>query len=131
MTVRPEVEQAAAVILSARRYLPMGDAHLTAAAAVLEDAGVWAPGDVAKRPALPPVELALIGRFSANNRPRTLYRLVIDGQEIGTAAQFDSRPSAPWSLTIPNHCANLAQASRADVLATVHRVLTTGQIWES
>jgi hypothetical protein len=131
MTNRPEVEQAAALILSARRYIPMGEPHLTAAAAVLDAAGVWAPGDVAERPALPPVEFALIGRFCANNRPRTLYRIVIDGREIGTAAQYDYRPSAPWSLTMPSHCANLAHASRADVIASVHRILTTGQIWES
>jgi hypothetical protein len=127
MTARTEVQQAAAFLLSARRYIPMGDAHLTAAAAVLEAAGVWAPGEVAERPALPPVELELVGRFSANNRARTVYSLVIDGREIGTASQFDNRPTAPWSLTVPGYCANLAHGDRAAVLRTV-RLILTGQM---
>lgn len=127
MTARPEVIEAATYLLSARRYLPTGDAHLTAAAAVLEAAGIWAPGEVAERPALPPIELEMVGRFCANDRARTVYRLVIDGREIGTAAQFDNQPTAPWTLTVPGYCANRVHQSRAEILRTV-RLLLTGQL---
>jgi hypothetical protein len=127
MTARSEVQAAAAYLLSARRYIPTGDASLATAAAVLDAAGVWSPGEVAERPPLPPVELVLVGRFCANGRARTLYRIVIDGREIGTAAQFDNRPTAPWSLTVRGYCANRAHESRAAVLRTV-RLLLTGQM---
>lgn len=127
MTGRTEIQEAATFLLSARRYLPADDPSLTAAASVLSAAGVWAPGDVAERPAPLPVELVLVGRFNANGRSRTLYRLVIDGREIGTAAQYDHRPTAPWSLTVHGYCANLAHESRTTVLSAVQRFLS-GQI---
>jgi hypothetical protein len=123
MTTRPDVQQAATYLLSAHQYIPIGDADLTAAA-VLDAAGVWSPGEVAERPALPPVELELVGRFCANNRPRTVYRIVLDGREVGTAARYDNRPTAPWSLTMPGFCANRSHESRAAVLRTVRLVLT-------
>ena len=81
-----------------------------------------------QRRALPTAELVLIGVFSANQRRRTVYRIELEGREIGTAIE---RPDdlKPWRLTLPGHCANFAHYSRADLLATVARTLSTGSIW--
>jgi hypothetical protein len=83
-----------------------------------------------RRP-LPPIELELAGVFSANGRRRTRYNVVVDGVEVGTAIDRTDIAALPWRLTMPGHCGNLGHISRDALLATVRRVLTTGQVWES
>ena len=75
------------------------------------------------------VDLELTNVFSAGGRRRTVYRVVADGQEVGTAIERDDQPLKPWRLTMPNHCGNIVKASREDLVATVARVLSTGAIW--
>jgi hypothetical protein len=50
---------------------------------------------------------------------RTTYRVLADGQRVGTAAELATDHVAPWRLTLPGHCANLRRSSRETVLATV------------
>lgn len=120
---RPEA--AAEFILGARRYLPVGHPHLAAAADAL--AGIWSPGELADRPDLPPVELELLGVFSSNGRRRLVHRITVEGQEVGTAAEWPDRDE--WRLSVPGHCANLRQSDRSALLATVARILSTGSLW--
>lgn len=117
------LEDAAAFVLSARRYLPMGDAHLTAAAATLEAAGIFSPGEVADRPELPPIRLEVKEVFSANGLPRTSFRIMVEGQEVGTAIERMDGPELPWRLTMFGHCGNVGHRSKAALVATVSRIL--------
>jgi hypothetical protein len=50
---------------------------------------------------------------------RTTYRVLADGERVGTAAELAHDHAAPWRLTVPGHCANLRRSSRETVLATV------------
>jgi hypothetical protein len=75
------------------------------------------------------VDLELTCVFSANGRRRTVYRIVADGQEVGTAIERADQPLKPWRLTLPGHCGNIARPSREELVATVARVLSTGAIW--
>ena len=50
---------------------------------------------------------------------RTMYRILADGERVGTAAELATDRDAPWRLTVPGHCANLRRSSRETVLATV------------
>ena len=81
-----------------------------------------------QRRALPSAELVLRGTFTASNRTRLVYRIEVEGREIGTAIE---RPDdlKPWRLTMPGHCGNLAYYTRADLLAVVARILSSGSIW--
>src|SRR4051812_49348422 len=51
----------------------------------LAAAGVFAPGEVADRRPLPPVEFHLVGKFSSAGRDRIVYRIVVGGREVGIA----------------------------------------------
>lgn len=131
-----EIEAAATLILSARSYIPMGQPHpLALAAAALNNADIWAPGEIAHRPELPPVELIPMAHRGVRIRGReptesTAYLVVVGGVEVGIATECPSDVAAPWRLSIPGHCFNLARSSRCILRATVARILTTGQIWE-
>jgi hypothetical protein len=50
---------------------------------------------------------------------RTTYRILADGERVGTATELATDQDASWRLTIPGHCANLRRSSRETVLATV------------
>ena len=50
---------------------------------------------------------------------RTTYRVLADGQRVGTATELATDQDTPWRLTVPGHCANLSRSSRETVLATV------------
>lgn len=80
-----------------------------------------------RRP-LPSAELVLRGTFTASNRKRFVYRVEVEGREVGTAIE---RPDdlKPWRLTMPGHCGNLAYHTRSELLAVVGRILSSGSIW--
>jgi hypothetical protein len=84
-----------------------------------------------QRRALPLIDLELVGVFSANGRRRICYRIIMDGEEVGTAIERPDQTAKPWRLTMPGACGNLGHISRDALLATVRRVLVTGQVWES
>jgi hypothetical protein len=50
---------------------------------------------------------------------RTTYRVLADGERVGTAIELTRDRVAPWRLTVPGHCANMRRSSRETVLATV------------
>jgi hypothetical protein len=81
-----------------------------------------------RRP-LSPVELILIGVFLAGDRRRTVYRIEVEGREVGTATERADKPLTPWRLTMPGHCSNLVQPSRDELMDAVARILSTGAIW--
>ena len=56
---------------------------------------------------------------------RTTYRVLADGERVGTAAELAHDHAAPWRLTVPGHCANLPRSSRETVYATVTWLLDT------
>jgi hypothetical protein len=49
----------------------------------------------------------------------TTYRVLADGQRVGTATKLATDQDTPWRLTVPGHCANLRRSSRETVLSTV------------
>ena len=57
------------------------------------------------------------------SRGRTLYCVLADGVQVGTAAEQDVDRAAPWRLTVPGRCADLPRSGRRVVLATVARLL--------
>ena len=61
------------------------------------------------------IELVEAGATAA----RTTYRVLADGERVGTATELATDQDAPWRLTVPGHCANLRRSSRETVLATV------------
>ncbi|MGF7213551.1 hypothetical protein GGE65_008196 [Skermanella aerolata] len=42
---------------------------------------------------------------------RTTYRVLADGQRVGTATELATDQDTPWRLTVPGHCANLRRSS--------------------
>jgi hypothetical protein len=76
-----------------------------------------------------PVELLLTGVFQAGDRRRVVYRIEVEGREVGTATEWADKPLAPWRLTLPGHCANFVQLSRDALMEAVARIFTTGSIW--
>jgi hypothetical protein len=60
---------------------------------------------------------------------RIIYRVLADGQRVGTAAELAHDHATPWRLTVPGHCANLHRSSRETVLATVTWLLDASSRW--
>jgi hypothetical protein len=58
---------------------------------------------------------------------RTTYRVLADGERVGTAVELAGDPAAPWRLNLFGHCAGLRRSSRPVLVQTVERLLDTGR----
>lgn len=127
---RQEVREAAEFITYGHRHIPLEHPAMVSAHRTLQDAGVWSPGDVIRaQPEAPKIEVALVGIFSAGDRHRTLYTILADGIEVGTAVHWTARTMWPWGLTMPAACVvNFGFKTKTDLLHAVEQVIKTGEI---
>jgi hypothetical protein len=77
----------------------------------------------------PTIKLVMRGTFSASDRGRILYRVLLDNAEIGTAICWTKSTKIPWSLTLRDaYVVGVGYRSSKDLLAAVERFLVTGEI---
>ena len=75
------------------------------------------------------VSLQLHGTFCAGSRRRVVYRLIVDGQQIGTAVATTAQAMAPWTLTIARTgIMDKGFPTRLTLIHAVERYLATGRI---
>jgi hypothetical protein len=74
--------------------------------------------------------LVMYGTYCAGGRRRIVYRVLDDGQQLGTAVCWSaSNALYPWGLTIPAaNVINFGFASRADMMRAVEGFVETGRI---
>jgi hypothetical protein len=73
--------------------------------------------------------LVMHGTFVAGNRRRIVYRVLDDGQQLGTAVCWTAFNTLyPWGLTIPTaNVINFGFASRADMMRAVQGFVANGR----
>jgi hypothetical protein len=78
---------------------------------------------------VPLISLQLHGTFTAGSRRRVVYRLMVDGQQIGTAVATTAQAMSPWSLTIARTAVmDKGFPNRLAMIHAVERYLATGRI---
>jgi hypothetical protein len=126
----PRVVEAAAFLQRHHGHLAIDHPAMAVAARTLRSAGVWSPGEViAPQHETPVIDVALVGIFCAGDRHRTLYSILADGVEVGTAIHWTSKTAWPWGLNLPAACiVNFGFRNKADLLRAVQRFVKTGEI---
>jgi hypothetical protein len=129
--VLPKVREAAEFVQRHHRHLPIDCPAMEMASDTLRRAGVWSAADIDLPPAVEPpkVTMEMHGTFCASDRRRIVYRVAVDGQQLGTATCWTAKTMWPWGLTIAHaRVINYGFKSRDDLMAAVERFVTTGRI---
>src|SRR6186713_2010025 len=97
------VIQAAEFVQRQHSRLTIDHPAMAVAVDTLKTAGVWSLSELGLPSDFEPpkVEMVMKGTFCAGDRRRIVYRLIVDGEEFGTAVCWTSKTLWPWGLTIP------------------------------
>jgi hypothetical protein len=129
--ITSEVREAAEFIQRHRGHIAIDHPAMEAASDTLRRAGVWSVADIDLPPAVvvPKVTMEMHGTFCGGDRRRIVYRLLVDGQQLGTAVCWTSKAMWPWGLTIAHaRIVNYGFKSREDLMRAVERFVHTGSI---
>jgi hypothetical protein len=129
--ITPEVRMAAEFVQRHHRHLPLDCPAMQSAGETLRRAGIWSAADIDLPPAAEPpkVTLEMQNTFCSGDRRRIVYRVLVDGQQLGTAVLWSAKTLWPWVLTIAHaRIVNLGFRSREDLVEAVHHFVQTGSI---
>lgn len=129
--VPPEVRTAAEFVQRHHRHLPIDCPAMQSAGDTLRRAGIWSVADIDLPPSTEPpkVTLEMHGTFCVSDRRRIVYRVLVDGQQLGTAVCWSAKTLWPWGLTIAHaRVVNLGFRSRDDLVKAVHHFVQTGSV---
>jgi hypothetical protein len=99
------------------------------ATATLRRAGVWSMADIDLPPVTvaPKITMEMYGTFCSGDRRRLVYRLFVDGKQLGTAVCWTAGTMWPWGLTIAHaRIVNFGFKSRQDLMEAVEQFVLTG-----
>jgi hypothetical protein len=125
------VVQAAEFMQRHHGHIALDHPAMEVASDTLRRAGVWSFADIDLPPAVEPpkVSMEMHGTFCSGDRRRLVYRLLVDGQQLGTAVCWTAKTMWPWGLTIAHaRIVNFGFKSREDLVAAVERFVSTGRV---
>jgi hypothetical protein len=129
--ITDEIRAAAAFVQRHHGHLAIDCPAMEVASDTLRRAGVWSVADIDLPPAVEPptIVMEMHGTFCSGDRRRLVYRLLVDGQQLGTAVCWTAKTMWPWGLTIAHaRIINYGFKSREDLVAAVHRFVRTGSV---